>query len=83
MTTPTEKNKKVFAFGKINFILLGIGILIVILGMIIMSGSGSTTETFNPDIFSSLRIKLAPSVCLFGYLFIIFAILKRPKDNKE
>ena len=63
-----------------NFILLAIGMAIVIVGMILMSGNGSTEEQFNPEIFSAMRIKVAPVVCLFGYLFMIFAIIKKPKQ---
>lgn len=74
-----KEKKKVFAFGRINFILLGVGVVIVLLGMILMSGSGSDTTSFNPDIFSWTRIKLAPLVCFFGYLFMVVAILWRPK----
>ena len=44
--------KNEFAFGKLNFILLAIGMAIVIIGMVLMSGSGSTSDAFNPDIFS-------------------------------
>lgn len=76
---PAAPQKKVFAFDRMNFILLAIGMAIVIIGMILMSGSGSTESAFNPEIFSTVRIKVAPAVCLFGYLFMIFAILKRPK----
>ena len=82
-TTPQESTstpKRVFAFDKMNFILLAIGMAIVIIGMILMSGSGSTDESFNPEIFSAVRIKVAPAVCLFGYLFMIFAIIKKPKQ---
>lgn len=76
--------KQVFAFSKINFLLLGIGIAIVIAGLVLMSGDGSTHEAFNPDIFSATRIKVAPAVSLFGYLFIVVAILfpSRRKDNE-
>lgn len=75
---PATPQKKVFAFDRMNFILLAIGMAIVIIGMILMSGNGSTEKAFNPEIFSTLRVKVAPVVCLFGYLFIIFAILKKP-----
>jgi len=77
------KGKKVFAFTRTNFILLAIGIAIVLLGMILMSGSGSDEQTFNPDIFSARRIKVAPVVALFGYVFIVFAILYRGKSKDE
>ena len=74
-------NKKVFAFGRSNFILLAVGMVIVIIGFILMSGAGSNETTFNEEIFSARRIKVAPIVCLFGYVFIIYAILHRPKDK--
>ena len=76
------KQKRVFAFGRMNFILLGIGMAAVILGLILMSGSGSTFEAFNADIFSARRIKVAPVVCVAGYLFIIYAILHKPKAQQ-
>ena len=73
--------KHEFAFTKINFILLTIGMAIVIVGMVLMSGSGSSAERFNPDIFRPMRIKVAPMVCLFGYLFMIVAILWKGKTK--
>ena len=75
--------KKVFAFDRINFILLAVGMAIVIIGFILMSGSGSTEEQFNPAIFEARRIKVAPIVCLFGYLFMVYAILRKPRDKKN
>lgn len=74
-------DKRNFAFSKTNFILLAIGMIIVIIGFILMSGSGSTETTFNPDIFSVRRIKVAPVMCLFGFLFIIYGILHKPKND--
>ena len=41
-------DKKNLAFDKVNFILLAIGMAVVILGFILMSGSGSTEQAFNP-----------------------------------
>jgi membrane-bound ClpP family serine protease len=74
-------NKRNFAFDKTNFILLAAGMIVVLIGFILMSGSGSTEHTFNPDIFSARRIKVAPMVCLAGFIFMIFAILHQPKDK--
>lgn len=79
----TTPQKKVFAFTRMNFILLAIGMAIVIIGLILMSGSGSNETTFNPEIFSAQRIKVAPAVSLFGYLFMIVGILYSPKDKNE
>lgn len=71
-------NKKLFAFDRTNFILLAIGMAIVIIGFVLMSGEGSTAEQFNPEIFSARRIRVAPVVCLFGYLFMVYAIVRKP-----
>lgn len=72
-----------FAFEKKNFILLAIGMVIIIVGFILMSGSGSNENAFNPEIFSTTRIKLAPLVCLVGFLFVIFAIMYKPNSRIE
>ena len=71
-------DKRNFAFDKVNFILLAVGMAIVVIGFILMSGSGSSETVFNADISSVRRIKVAPIVCLFGFLFIIYAILRKP-----
>ena len=71
---------KNFAFTKINYILLIVGFAIIVVGFILMSGDATTEEAFNPDIFSDTRIKVAPMVCLFGFLFEIVAILWPAKE---
>lgn len=71
-----------FAFTKTNYILLAVGFLIIITGFILMSGDATTEEAFQPDIFSTRRIRVAPIVCLFGFLFEIVAILWRSKEGK-
>lgn len=76
-------DKKNFAFGKMNFILLAVSTLIVIIGFILMGGDSSTDAAFNPDIFSARRIKVAPIVCLVGFVTMICAVVYKPKDEKE
>ena len=71
------------AFSKKNYILLAIGMAIVIIGLVLMSGTGSAEGVFNPDIFSARRIKVAPLVSLFGFVFIMFAIMYKPKTSKQ
>ncbi len=73
-------DKRNFAFDKVNFMLLAIGVVVVIIGFLLMSGSGSTETTYNPNIFSVRRIKVAPVVCFLGFVSIIFAIIRKPKD---
>ena len=72
-----------FAFSKINYILLAIGIVIILAGFYLMSGDSTTEAAFNPDIFSDTRIKVAPMVSLFGFVFIIVAILWKSKNKGE
>ena len=72
-----------FAFKRINFILLAISMAIVVIGFLLMSGPGSTETEFNPEIFSDRRIKLAPVVCLVGFLMMIVAVMYKPKAKEE
>lgn len=75
-------DKKNLAFGKTNFILLAVGMLVIIIGFVLMGGLGSTETTFNPDIFSTMRVKVAPVVTLLGFVSIIYAIVHKPKDDE-
>lgn len=72
-----------FAFTKKNYILLAIGMAIVIIGLILMAGEGSYEGVFNADIFSTRRIKVAPLVSLAGFVFIMVAIMYKPKSEKN
>ena len=72
-------DKSNFAFGRTNFILLAIGMAIVVIGFILMAGGGSTQEAYNPEIFSALRIKVAPLVCLLGFVSMIYAVVHKSK----
>ena len=74
-------DKKDFAFDKVNFILLAVSIIIVIIGFLLMTGPNSTDTVFEPDIFSVHRTKVAPMVCLFGFLAMIYAVVRKPKDK--
>ena len=75
-------NNKNLAFGSLNYLLLGVGIAIIVIGFILMSGEGTTEEMFNADIFSNTRIKVAPITCLVGFIFIIAAILVKPRNKQ-
>ena len=74
--------KQKFALGKINFILIAIGVVIIITGLLLMTGPSSTETHFEPDIFSTRRIVIAPLVCFIGFVFMIFAIMFRRKNDK-
>jgi hypothetical protein len=71
--------KRDFAFGRMNFILLAISMIVVVIGFILMAGDGSTDQAYNPDIFSVRRIKVAPLVCLFGFVSMMYAVVHKSK----
>ena len=84
MAANTEnKDEQRMALGKENLRLLMIGFLIIIVGFILMIGGGSSDPTvFNKEIFSFQRITLAPIVVMFGFVFEIYAIMKKPGSEK-
>lgn len=76
--------KETFALGWENYKLMIIGLVVIVIGFILMIGGGSDDpNVFNPQVFSFRRITLAPIVALAGFLFEIYAIMKKPKASKE
>ena len=77
-----SENKGEFIFGKRNYKFMFIGLAIIVLGFILMSGGGSDDPTvFNEDIFHWRRIRLAPALVLIGFGMQIYAILTRKEDS--
>ncbi len=67
-----------FALGRKNYRLLLIGFAIIVVGfMLMVGGKSEDPAVFNPEIFSFRRITLAPVVVFFGFLFEIYAIMKK------
>lgn len=76
-----ENQKPGFALGKENYKLLIIGFVIIIVGFLLMiGGKAENPNEFNPEIFSFRRITLAPIIVLFGFVFEIWAIMKKPRE---
>lgn len=82
------ENKSNFAFDKVNYILLSIGVVVLVLGFALMSGGGTGDPnvfypngdpTKTPEIFSFRRITLAPMVVVFAFVFIAIAIMADKK----
>lgn len=75
--------KKDFAFGRENFILIAAAVIIIAVGFLLMSGGGSKDPSgFNPEIFSTRRIVIAPVITLVGFVMMIFGILRNSKNKK-
>lgn len=80
-----ENRKQLFAFQPENYRLLLIGLGINILGFILMIGGGATdVKEFNADeLFSSVRITLAPVLIIIGYIVILYSIMRKKKPTQE
>lgn len=79
-----EENKHEFLFEKINYRILLIGIGVIALGFLLMSGGASEDpNVFNEEIFNFRRIRLAPTTVLIGFGITIYAILKNTKSNNS
>ena len=79
----TEKAafKSNFVFGKENYILMIAGLVVIIIGFMLMAGGESKDPAvFNPEIFSTRRIIIAPIVVLAGFVIEAIAIFRTPKD---
>ena len=80
--TLNSKNKGEFLFGKRNYKFMFIGLSIIVLGFILMSGGGQDDpNVFNEAIFHWRRIRLAPALVLLGFGIQIYAILTRKEDK--
>jgi fumarate reductase subunit D len=85
MSTKNENKEKTnFALSRENYKLLAIGFVIIVIGFLLMLGGKSADPNkFSDNIFSFRRITLAPIVVLAGFIFEIWAIMKKPKDAEK
>jgi hypothetical protein len=81
MSTENNENKHGFAFGPTNYKIMIAGIVVILIGFLLMVGGGSKDPNFfNPEIFSTQRITIAPIVVLIGFAIEVFAIVYKPKN---
>ena len=77
-------DKKDFALKKVNYIICITSVFLIILGFVLMTGPSSSIEGgFQPDIFSTRRIVVAPMVCFSGFLLMIVGILFKGKKESK
>ena len=75
--------KESMPMGKVNYILMGVSLLLIVIGFVLMSGSSNEGATFNYDVFNSTRIVVAPFITFVGFLCMIPAILYKGKKDKD
>ena len=84
MAKKKTDSRRQFAFSRENYKLLIIGVVIIVIGFILMiGGKAESPDQFNPEVFSFRRITLAPIIVLAGFAFEIYAIMKKPKEDKN
>jgi hypothetical protein len=64
-----------YSFGKQNYRLMIIGLVIIAIGFFLMSGS--------EDIFNTTKMTVAPILVVFGFAFEVYAILKKPESSSQ
>jgi len=78
----SKEQKPDFIFKKANYKLMFIGLAVIAIGFILMSGGGSDDpNVFNPDIYNFQRIRLAPTLVLIGFGIQVYAILFNKKKE--
>jgi len=79
-----QEEDQEFAFTGFNYKLLLIGIGVIIVGFLLLMGGGSEDPNeFNPAIFNAQRLYVAPLILLAGYMFLIYAIMKKPPSPQD
>lgn len=78
-----QENKNIMPFSRDNYLWVIIGLAFLLVGFLLMIGGGSDNpDVFNEAIFSFRRITLAPILVLIGFGIQIYAIMRKPKNNK-
>lgn len=75
-------NQPTFVFGRINYIIMLAGIVVIIAGYLMMiGGAPENPAEFNAkELYSPMRITVAPIVIVIGLIIEVFAILVKAKD---
>ena len=76
-----EKGKVSYPLTKINFILMGICLLLIIIGFWLMTGDANVGDKFNEKLFETSRVTTGPIIAFLGFVLMAFAIIYRKKDK--
>lgn len=70
-------------FGKVNFYMMAGCLALIIIGFALISGGGSADGTsFNPEVFSTRRLVVGPTLTFLGFVLMAFAIIWKPRSKK-
>ncbi|MCB0584130.1 MAG: DUF3098 domain-containing protein [Phaeodactylibacter sp.] len=76
---PESSRKEELEFGRLNYLIMGAGALLIAIGLFLMAGGAMPSPDVWDDsiIYSTRRTLIAPMVILAGLIVEIFAIFKR------
>ena len=77
----SDEMKKVMPLGRINYILMCASGVLIVAGFLLMLGGSSTGDEFNPDIYSTRRIVVGPTVAIIGFIAMAIAIIYNRKNK--
>lgn len=78
-----QKREGEFLFGKKNYMIMILGVVVILIGFALMMGGGSDDPAvFNEEIYSFRRIRLAPAMVLLGLAIEVYAIVANPGEKK-
>lgn len=81
MQKSTPKESAQLPLVKINFLLMAASAVLIIAGFLLMLGGSSTGDEFNPDIFSTRRIVVGPTIAFIGFVAMGISIIYRPRHR--
>ena len=81
--SPSRQTEQVnYPLGKLNFILMGVCLALIIVGLCLMTGSANDDPTrFNDAIFESRRTVVGPFIAFMGFVLMAPAIIIRKKRS--
>ncbi len=79
-TASSKKTSTLYAFGRENYLLMIVGLVVMLIGYLLMIGGGSKDpNVFNYKMFDFQRMTLSPIIIFIGILIELVAIFKKPK----
>lgn len=76
-----EEFKRVMPLGRTNYMLMCAAGVLIVAGFLLMLGGSSTGDEFNPDIYSTRRIVVGPTVAITGFIAMAVAIIYNRKHK--
>jgi len=77
-------NNNELAFGKKNYMIMLAGIALVVIGYFLMAGGqAENPNEFNPEVFSTVRITIAPTLVLLGFGVVGLSVFYKDKAENN